>query len=381
MSARYGGSTINKGSSSSGGFLFGLALFLASFPVLFLNEGNAVKTARALDEGKGAVVSLPFASVDPANEGKLVYFSGSAVTDDELVDGYTGLRTHAIKLHRIAEMYQWKETTKKNEDRTEYYYDKAWSENHMNSDHYHNKSYSNPASMRVKGERYAAANVFVNEFRLSPNLIESISTHEPLPVTDEMYGSFSDSLRGGALLYNGGLYLGRSPQEPQIGDIRVSYRIYPEQEVSVVAMQQNGRAVEYTTSNGKTLEILYSGFRTADQIFAAEHKKNVIFTWIIRGAGVLVMYLGLMMSVGQLARLFSWIPLLGSVVAGGMALMAGLMSLSLSFIVISVAWIFYRPLLGIGLLAAAGLLLAVILKKSPGGETGTADQPPPLPVD
>ena len=37
--------------SSIKGVLIGAALFIAGFPVLFWNEGNSVKTARAIDEG------------------------------------------------------------------------------------------------------------------------------------------------------------------------------------------------------------------------------------------------------------------------------------------------------------------------------------------
>ena len=37
--------------SSIKGVLTGLALFAAGFPLLFWNEGNAVKTAKAIDAG------------------------------------------------------------------------------------------------------------------------------------------------------------------------------------------------------------------------------------------------------------------------------------------------------------------------------------------
>ncbi|MDH5511063.1 MAG: TMEM43 family protein [Nitrospinota bacterium] len=255
----------------------------------------------------------------------------------------------------------------------------------MNSSNYHNQSYSNPSTMRVVSEWYKAEDVFVGEFKLSSTLISAIGNSQSYPVTEDMYEQFSDSLRSEALLYSGVLYLGSSPQNPIIGDIKVSYQVYPEQEVSVVAMQQNGRAVGFTTTNGRVLEILYSGFKTADQIFATEQTKNVILTWVIRGAGIMLMYVGLMLSVGQLARLFSWIPLLGAAVASGIALMAGLLSISLSFIVISVAWIFYRPTLGIGLLLVAGFLVFVLIKKAQwmddDDEISTEPPPPPpLPV-
>ena len=39
------------------------------------NEGRAVRTAESLEEGAGAVVSVPADAVDPGNEGKLVHVS------------------------------------------------------------------------------------------------------------------------------------------------------------------------------------------------------------------------------------------------------------------------------------------------------------------
>ncbi len=40
------------------GVLIGGALFIAGFPVLFYNEGNSVKTAKAIDEGEGACIAV-----------------------------------------------------------------------------------------------------------------------------------------------------------------------------------------------------------------------------------------------------------------------------------------------------------------------------------
>ena len=59
--------------SSIKGVLIGLALFVGGFPVLFWNEGNTVKTRKALEEGEGACVAVEsVAEVNPENEGLLV---------------------------------------------------------------------------------------------------------------------------------------------------------------------------------------------------------------------------------------------------------------------------------------------------------------------
>ena len=48
------------------GVLVGILFFLGSFPLLFWNEGRAVRRAKDLEEGRGAVVAVAAETVDPA---------------------------------------------------------------------------------------------------------------------------------------------------------------------------------------------------------------------------------------------------------------------------------------------------------------------------
>src|SRR6185436_7703500 len=68
------------------GILVGLAFFAGSFPLLWWNEGRAVKTEKSLNEGQGAVISVPSDKVNPANNMKLVHLSGKATTSETLTD-------------------------------------------------------------------------------------------------------------------------------------------------------------------------------------------------------------------------------------------------------------------------------------------------------
>ena len=95
------------------GIVIGLVLFIASFPVLFWNEGRAVKRYKTLNEGAGSVISLPEASILPENEGMLVHVSGQAITDEIISDTEFEVAVTAIKLKRKVEMYQWNEKKKR----------------------------------------------------------------------------------------------------------------------------------------------------------------------------------------------------------------------------------------------------------------------------
>jgi hypothetical protein len=120
------------------GVVFGFIIFIASFGVLFRNEGNAVRQQQALNEGKDSLVVLSSNSVDPTNEGKLVYISGTANSNEVLKDSSFGIKANALKLKRTVTMYQWKERTSTKTTKnlggsetttTTYNYGQDWSEN------------------------------------------------------------------------------------------------------------------------------------------------------------------------------------------------------------------------------------------------------------
>jgi len=62
--------------------LFGILLVIASFPVIYWNEGRAVQTALSLEEGLKQVVHLNYIEqVSPEYHDKLVHLTGSLQTD------------------------------------------------------------------------------------------------------------------------------------------------------------------------------------------------------------------------------------------------------------------------------------------------------------
>jgi hypothetical protein len=104
------------------------------------------------------------------------------------------------------------------------------------------------------------------------------------------------------------------------------------------------------------------GTRSAEAMFKAAQEQNRLFTWILRGVGWFLMFLGLTMIFRPIAVLADVVPLFGTLLGAGIGIFAGLTSLVLSLVTIAVAWIFYRPLLGITLLVlAAGGLTALVL--------------------
>jgi hypothetical protein len=362
------------------GIVFGLILFVVAFPLLFWNEGRAVKRQKTLEEGAKSVISISADAVDNANDQKLVHLSGEAKTDEVLTDSIFGVSVNAIKLHRGVEMYQWKENkqskTKKKigggtETVTEYTYQKDWSDRLIDSSDFKiTEDHSNPASMPYDSETMQAQNVAVGAFQLSSSLIGGINNYTDMALPEDL--NVPEGLRDTAIKTNNGFYIGWDPAEPEIGDVRVRFKVAPETEVSIISKQTGNTFEPYLTKVGGTIELLEIGTHSADAMIETAQQQNKIFTWILRAIGFLMMWFGLMMILKPLSVIADVLPILGSIVGAGAGIIAFLIAAICWMVTVAIAWIFYRPLLGIALLVIAAALLFALRGKLKKAEPVTA---------
>lgn len=343
------------------GVLLGMVLAIAAFPLLFWNEGRAVRTAKSLAEGRGAVVTVASERVDPGNEGKLVHTTGRAKTADTVADPVFGVADKALRLKRKVEMYQWKETAKSEkrekvggstETTTTYSYSQEWSEALIDSSRFKQGSgHQNPQSMPQKSAQWNAAKVTVGGYTLSPSQVERIGGDQPLSVAGvRPKADLGRPVREHA----GGFYAGANPDAPRVGDLRITFTRVGETDVTVVAKQAGASFEPYRAKAGSTVDLQRSGIASADEMFSSAEASNVTLTWILRAAGLALMVIGIGLFLRPLSVLASVLPILGDIVGAGTGLIALLLGGLLSVVTIAIAWIAYRPLLGIGLLAVAG---------------------------
>ena len=73
-------------------------------------------------------------------------------------------------------------------------------------------------------------------------------------------------------------------------------------------------------------------------------------TWVLRLIGVIFMLVGFNFVLRPLAVAGSVIPLLGDVIGAGTFLVALVCTVAIAPIVIAFGWLWYRPLIGIGVL-------------------------------
>ena len=361
------------------GIITGIILFIVSIPVLWMNEGRAVKTYKALKEGAGAVISVEANQIDGGNEGKLIHISGKAETADILTDPQFGVSFTGIGLEREVEMYQWRENssteTKKKvggseEKITTYTYEKAWSSSAINSSTFQERvdpqtqeQRINPGAIPYEETKQKAKNVNVGAFKLTDDQISRIGTpisyslkeDQPLPNIPNiarMANGFYISKNGTSSL-----------AAPVVGDIKVTFKIIAQQDISICSVQTGESFKPYKAKNGKSIDLLSSGIKTADEMFESAQKGNVFLTWLIRIIGFILMYAGISTILAPFAVMADVLPFLGSLVRTGTSAISFLISLPISLLIIALAWIFYRPLLGITLLVIVVVCAVLIIKK------------------
>lgn len=353
------------------GVLFGLLLIVVSFPVLFLNEGRAVKTRKTLEEGAKSVVAVSAESVDAKNDGKLVYLTGDAKVEGVLSDPDFMVSATAVSLRRKVEMFQWKENTQTEtkkklgggeETVTTYSYEKVWSDGYIDSSGFHKKQeYANPKPA-LEGQEWMADPVTLGAFKLSTGLVGQIDNYTELPTSDAV--EQRQELAGKKLHKEvPHYYLGENPSSPAVGDLRVSHEVVLPGAVSVIAKQTAGTFEPFIAQAGGSIEMLETGLVSADAMFTAAQQANKFMTWILRVVGFILMLVGFSLLFRPLSVLADVVPFIGDIVGVGTGFVAFLLSLPLTLLVISVAWIFYRPLIGVPLVIVAIAGFAFLISK------------------
>ncbi len=377
------------------GILVGLLLIVAAFPILFINEGCAVKIRKTLDQGSKEVIHLDAPKVDAANEGKLVHLTGKATSDAELIDPQFHVKTQALKLRRKVETYQWKEEkstkTKKQlggskKRVTTYNYTKVWNEGYIDSSSFKDSNEHHNPQPTYTSKTWIAPTIHLGDFVLNSHLIDKISDFKPFFIEDS---STSSEKKGTSTaekktakqnstststrltptqttprLINGEYYIGLNPSAPAIGDTKISFlKIDSPTEVSVIAKQSGKTFEAFVGDSGSTIEMLSIGHHSAASMFEEAQNNNKIRTWIVRFSGFLAMFIGFSMLFKPFSVIADVLPIAGTIVGVGTSIVAFLLAAPLSLITISIAWIVYRPLIGVPIALAGCFGFFLLIKK------------------
>lgn len=368
------------------GVLIGFLLVVGSIIGLAVNEQRAVTTARSLAEGADTVVAADSARIDPALEGRLVHLIGEAASEERLTDPVLGASAVGIALSRDVEMFQWiedRETETRTvsgggtETVTTYTYRQGWSDELIDSTRFRDSAaHRNPNRWPLEPAEWRAGRVMLGAVTLPPDAVARISGRETLTPEPAMAARLGQAVGRPAQLRGSEIAVGRNPDMPEIGDLRVRLTLTPNQTISVVAAHSGTGLARFQTRAGDALLLVQPGAVPAADMFATAARNNAILTWVLRGVGLLALFIGLLLIVRPLSVVAAPIPLVNRLVSGGLGLVAFAFTLIVGGIVIALAWLAVRPLIGgaIFLMTVAGIALALA-----GGRKKAADPigPPP----
>ncbi|KAG7261908.1 hypothetical protein CRUP_026437 [Coryphaenoides rupestris] len=355
---------------TAGGTALGIGLFFASFYVLFTNEGRALQTASSLEEGLSLVVSLnPYSGVDYQNNERLVHLSAKLWTSQPLHDPNYRVMVQAVHLKRQVEMYQWVESR---DSRDYQENDTEWKSELISSRHFDKEiGHENPSAMAVESVTVTAPDARVGPFLLSKGLVEQINNFQTLRLRDFPPFGFDSFFT----IYEDYFYHTPNPRRPEVGDVRVSFSYAglsgegsypgPAETATVVALQSGEALKAFKTKSGDKLEILYLEELSAQEIFEKQHQLNAMKTWGLRAAGWALMFLGISLTTRILYTLVDWLPVVRELVSLGLNLFAFCVSCSLALLTIASGWLFYRPLVALGLVAVALIPLLIGHNRAP----------------
>ena len=379
----------------------GIILFLVATALLWWNEGRAVH--RAQDIKQVAKTAQSIGDISNANtslDGQLIHTTGTASTEDILSDDLFGIKTNALAIVRSAEYYQWKENEKhetkdklggKQEEIITYTYERDWTADPINSSRFKDPDYQgvNNVIWEIEDMRVIASNVSFGTYTLPELFISDIVSKQsdnvsPLMISadnpalkqlnENVMKALGENVRPEAAqvkdslayvhVFGNQVYIGFNPSNPSIGDIRLTFeQLAPSCNISLIAVPTNGTFTTFQAKHDANEYELRVGTWTLDQMIKQANDENATLTWILRILGVIVVIAALKMIFGILVTILKLVPFLASIMNLGVSLVCGVLGFVWSLIVIAIAWIFYRPLLGIALLViAAGLVYWLVIK-------------------
>jgi len=336
--------------------LAGITIIFLGISLVWRNEVNLLNKDTVLKEASKEYIEVNNDKINYSNNDKLIVSSGKIDdTTQMVVDPYFQIKVTGNKLKRTVEMYQVDEDCDTDSDgneqcETEY----VWSEDLIDSTFFEAPE-NNPTSKPFESETFYAPNLKLGAYSLDEDLIKDLPTKDEvvelnqttglankLSIVDNMYTTVNGS--------------------PKVGDIRIKYSANKADVVTIMGVQKEEKIEPFIASNGYKVKVMREGNYTGDELIAKLKEENSLAGWIFRIVGVFVISIGFLCLLSFINRIANLIPGLGRIFglfSIGISLLVGVV---ITIFVVAVAWLRYRPVLSIGMLALCGLLIFVIVK-------------------
>ncbi|MGH8091242.1 MAG: TMEM43 family protein [Rudaea sp.] len=180
----------------------------------------------------GGVLAIDATHADAANDGRRVRVTGLLTADGPVRDAQLGVSAGAALLMRNVEMYRWREHCAG----MACTYDTGWGVPADSSKFREAKGHENPPAPFAPTV-FAAPGLKLGAFGVDATLLVAQHAVRPYPVSDS---GLPPNLAASFSAANGALYAGGDPAHPQVGMLRVSYRVVPLGAATLEGVQRGG---------------------------------------------------------------------------------------------------------------------------------------------
>ncbi|XP_063219199.1 transmembrane protein 43 homolog isoform X2 [Bacillus rossius redtenbacheri] len=316
-----------------------------------------IRAASFLAETMKNVVTLPSAlSLVESNNGKLVHLSGVIYTDEPFVVNEYGIAVSAVKLKHRVQMYQWvQEHRSEYEDggndniTTHYIYFTDWKDKLINSSLFFIRpGHENPRKLPRKTKVFISERVTIGKFSLSSALKQKFNNFV-------IFTSDERPEQRHIKLHSGLYYHCHDVWHPEVGDIRIqfSYAGMAGEYVTILAKQVGVELQPFELPTGEVIAEIRPGSWSIKEMFHQDHSAQWGLRWTYRALGWLCVFLGTNCSSTFLYLLVCRYSNRTTPATSCLTSMKLTFSVSLSLFVISMSWLWYKPILGLTIFVAA----------------------------
>ena len=398
--------TVTESSSSDStisGPIIGSILFIFSLVLLWYNEKGYVTTCHRLKEELIECADLDPYTLSTQYNGHLVYLKSTTSCDENLKDNqFLAFGAfNAVKLLRTVEMYQWKEERHERDHHVHYDYKEVWDETFIDSNGFHEQHRKNNSKdFIVRSEKIIAKEVHIGCYMLSEELKEMAKNKTEIVPTEEMTRSAVEKIHHDMKelgkefkIQDGHIYVCKDKFGTNNGDLRIKFfevkcgpttivgqlegTSFIKHQIESALRERTGGnsdevwdesrgccenccsalcklASKLTAPISEILWIFEKDIATKEDVFEEVTREHKNKRNLYRVVGWVLSWLGIWIFFGPIVYLLSVFPLIGGLLAtlaSWAALLFGLIvGTVLSVLVISIAWLFYRPLISLGLI-------------------------------
>lgn len=276
--------------------VLGGLLLLAGTVLAVTTEQGLLNNRHASDRHGGQIVDMgDGGSSDRGHHGNLVRVAGPIRVVEEPFDPEFGQRARAPVMIRHVEMFQWREIRVG----SDVHYELDWVDRPIDSHRFAQPSgHVNPERFPIEGKQFDAGQARVGNYAMSPPLLHALpggALITPVIKTLPINLAASFSLNGNYFTTSA------HPEQPRLGDLRVSWEAVPPQVVTVFA-QINGEELVPAASamDGKGFDVQIGDRELVDVVPDVPPPPS--YVWLRRIAAVLLAMFGALLLLPERPR-------------------------------------------------------------------------------